>query len=197
MSCGEECTLEHYLSHIALFTNSDADSGHDKVKLMTVHAAKGLEFPYVFLCGMNEGIFPSRKVNTLEGMEEERRLSFVAMTRAEKGLHISAADGRNFDGSPRYPSRFILDIDQSLITYTKPPREGLIADARGYIDSTTRWLPDSMDDFILPIGQRVQHSVFGDGTVLDVDKGKSAHVIQFDEMETPRSISFRAKLDRI
>lgn len=197
VSCGEECTLEHYLSHIALFTNSDADSGHDKVKLMTVHAAKGLEFPYVFLCGMNEGIFPSRKVNTLEGMEEERRLSFVAMTRAEKGLHISAADGRNFDGSPRYPSRFILDIEQSLITYTKPPREGLIADARGYIDSTTRWLPDSMDDFILPIGQRVRHSAFGDGTVLDVDKGKSAHMIQFDEMETPRSISFRAKLDRI
>ena len=114
------------LSHIALFTNGDADSGHDKVKLMTVHAAKGLEFPHVFLCGMNEGIFPSRKVNTLEGTEEERRLAFVAMTRAEKALHISAADGRNFDGSPRYPSRFILDIEQSLLSYTRPPREGCL-----------------------------------------------------------------------
>lgn len=82
-TCGEECTLEHYLNHVALFTNSDVADNHDKVKLMTVHAAKGLEFPYVFLCGMNEGIFPSRKTKTLEGMEEERRLAFVAITRAE------------------------------------------------------------------------------------------------------------------
>ncbi len=69
-SCGEEATLEHYLAHIALFTNSDADTQQDKVKLMTVHAAKGLEFPYVFLCEMNEGVFPTRKTNTLPGMEE-------------------------------------------------------------------------------------------------------------------------------
>ena len=68
---------------------------------MTVHAAKGLEFPHVFLCGMNEGIFPSRKVRTLPGMEEERRLAYVALTRAEHGLFLSEADGRNFDGSPR------------------------------------------------------------------------------------------------
>ncbi len=66
-TCGEESTLEHYLSHVALFTNADAGEQGDKVKLMTVHAAKGLEFPYVFLCGMNEGIFPSRKVRTLPG----------------------------------------------------------------------------------------------------------------------------------
>ena len=67
---------------------------------MTVHAAKGLEFPYVFLCGMNEGIFPSRKVRTRQGMEEERRLAFVAVTRAEKGLYLSEADGTNFDAHP-------------------------------------------------------------------------------------------------
>ena len=82
-TCGEEATVEHYLAHVALFTNADGAEPGDKVKLMTVHAAKGLEFPYVFLCGMNEGIFPSRKVRTLAGMEEERRLAFVAMTRAE------------------------------------------------------------------------------------------------------------------
>ena len=58
-TCGEEATTLHYLAHVALFTNSDADDDSDKVRLMTVHAAKGLEFPYVFLCGMNEGIFPS------------------------------------------------------------------------------------------------------------------------------------------
>ena len=59
-SCGEECTMEHYLAHVALFSNGDAADIRDKVKLMTVHAAKGLEF-YVFLCGMNEGIFPRGK----------------------------------------------------------------------------------------------------------------------------------------
>ena len=73
-TCGEECTLEHYLAHVALFTNSDTGEVGDRVKLMTVHAAKGLEFPYVFLCGMNEGIFPSRKVRTRQGMEAEAGL---------------------------------------------------------------------------------------------------------------------------
>ena len=121
-SCGEESTLEHYLSHIALFTNSDAADNSDKVKLMTVHSAKGLEFPYVFLCAMNEGVFPSKKTDTIQKMEEERRLAFVAMTRAQKGLYLSEAEGRNFDGSPRYPSRFLLDIEPALLDYTQKPQ---------------------------------------------------------------------------
>lgn len=79
ISCGEEALLPDYLDHIALFTNSDVTDDSDKVKLMTVHAAKGLEFPHVFLCALNEGIFPSKKTSTIEGMEEERRLAFVAM----------------------------------------------------------------------------------------------------------------------
>lgn len=125
-SCGEESTLEHYLAHVALFTNSDASDSGDRVRLMTVHSAKGLEFPYVFLCGLNEGVFPSRRVRTLPGMEEERRLAFVAVTRARRALFLSAAGGRAPDGPPpRYPSRFILDLDQSLLDYTAPPREGL------------------------------------------------------------------------
>ncbi len=196
-SCGEECTLEHYLTHVALFTNSDAGSQGDKVKLMTVHAAKGLEFPYVFLCGMNEGIFPSRKVRTLQGMEEERRLAFVALTRAERGLYLSEADGRNFDGSPRYPSRFLLDIDQKLLHFTQEPPEGLIREVRSYVESSQRYLPEDDSSIILPTGQRVRHAVFGDGTVLDVDLDKAAHLVQFDEMDTPRKISFRARLEKL
>ena len=117
-SCGEEATAEHYLSHVALFTNQDAEGQSSKLKLMTVHAAKGLEFQYVFLCGMNEGVFPSGKVRTLPAMEEERRLAFVAMTRAEKRLYLSESEGRNLDGSPRYPSRFILDISPELLEQT-------------------------------------------------------------------------------
>ncbi|MCD7874060.1 MAG: UvrD-helicase domain-containing protein, partial [Acidaminococcaceae bacterium] len=132
-SCGEESTLEHYLSHVTLFTNNDTADNSDNVKLMTVHSAKGLEFPYVFLCAMNEGVFPSKKTDTIQRMEEERRLAFVAMTRAQKGLYLSEADGRNFDGSPRYPSRFLLDIDPSLLSYTQPPQEGLIREVKDYL----------------------------------------------------------------
>ena len=195
-TCGEEVTLEHYLAHVALFTNADAQDQGDKVKLMTVHAAKGLEFPHVFLCGMNEGIFPSRKVRTLPGMEEERRLAFVALTRAERGLYLSASQGRSFDGSPRYPSRFLLDIDQELLTFVLPPREGLIREAREYIDRSWTYLAED-DGTALPVGQRVRHAVFGPGTVLDADMDLRSHVVQFDGMETPRRISFRAKLERI
>lgn len=103
ISCGEEALLPDYLDHIALFTNSDVTDDSDKVKLMTVHAAKGLEFPHVFLCALNEGIFPSKKTSTIEGMEEERRLAFVAMSRAMKSLFLSESHGKNFDGSTRYP----------------------------------------------------------------------------------------------
>ena len=98
ISCGEEALLPDYLDHIALFTNSDVTDDSDKVKLMTVHAAKGLEFPHVFLCALNEGIFPSKKTSTIEGMEEERRLAFVAMSRAMKSLFLSESHGKNFDG---------------------------------------------------------------------------------------------------
>ena len=196
-SCGEESMLEHYLTHIALYTNSDTEVKGDKVKLMTVHAAKGLEFPYVFLCAMNEGIFPSKKTNTLEKMEEERRLAFVAMTRAEKRLYLSEAQGRNLDGSPRFPSRFILDIDNSLLEHTAPPSDSLIRDAKDYIEATVRYMPENLDSIVLPIGQRVRHSVFGEGTVTEVDTDKGAHLIKFDCMDTPRMISFKVKIDVI
>ena len=196
-SCGEEATLEHYLAHVALFTNSDAADGGDKVKLMTVHAAKGLEFPYVFLVEMNEGVFPSKKTGTLQAMEEERRLAFVAMTRAAKRLYISDADGRSFDGSPRYPSRFILDIEKGLMEFTHEPNDSLIADARYYIESSERYMPEAAAQAAFEIGQRVRHGIMGDGTVIDIDIDKGAHVVRFDGMPTPRSISFKSRLERI
>lgn len=196
-TCGEEAVLEHYLAHVALFSNSDAQPEHDKVKLMTVHTSKGLEFPYVFLCGMNEGIFPSRKTKTREGMEEERRLAFVAMTRAKKRLYLSEAKGRNLDGSPRYPSRFILDIDQNLLEYDRKPEEGLIKEAREYIELSSRCLLTDEAPSHYPIGQKILHKIFGPGTIVDVDTEKSAYAILFDGMETPRTISFRVKLEKM
>lgn len=195
-SCGEESTLEHYLSHVALFNNNDAADNSDKVKLMTVHSAKGLEFPYVFLCAMNEGVFPSKKTDTIQKMEEERRLAFVAMTRAQKGLYLSEAEGRNFDGSPRYPSRFLLDIEPALLDYTQKPQEGLIIETKDYLVINERYLADEENQLSLAVGQRVKHNIFGSGTVVDVDLIKAAHLVKFDNIDTPRSISFRAKLEK-
>ncbi len=194
-SCGEESTLEHYLAHVALFTNSDAEDTCDKVKMMTIHTAKGLEFSYVFLCAMNEGIFPSRKTNTIQKMEEERRLAFVAVTRAKKRLFLSEAEGKNFDGTFRYPSRFLLDIDPSLLTYTRQPREGLIAETKSYIESQVKQLEEGETTRVLPAGQRVRHSIFGMGTVLETDLTRFAYIVQFDDLDTSRAISFRAKLE--
>ena len=193
-TCGEEATLEHYLSHVALFSNADADSGKDAVRLMTVHTAKGLEFPYVFLCQLNEGVFPSKKVRTLEAMEEERRLAFVAMTRAERRLYLSEAEGRNLDGSPKYPSRFLLDIDPALLTFDPEPPAGLYEEARGYVERS--WVTLDRQDAPAPFapGDRVLHPVFGAGTVLEIDRDLGAYAIRFDAMKTPRTIRFQVKL---
>ena len=196
-TCGEETGLENYLSHVALFSNADTAEKEEKVKLMTVHAAKGLEFPYVFLCGMSEGIFPTRKIRTRAEMEEERRLAFVAMTRAEKGLFLTMSDGRNLDGTPRYPSRFVLDIDQELLEYTAVPEEGLVREARNYIERASALLESEETDSLLKQGQRVSHFLFGEGTVLDADLQKKAYSVKFDEIDTPREISFRAKLEKL
>ena len=194
---GEESTVQSYLAHVALFTNQDAGDSGDKVRLMTVHSAKGLEFPCVFLCSMNEGVFPTRRANTRPKMEEERRLAFVALTRARKRLYLTMAEGRNLDGSPRYPSRFVLDIDRELLEYTAPPRESLLREAREYIASSDSRLTPDASPAVLPQGSRVRHSVFGPGTVLSVDMEKAAHIIKFDGIATPRTIAFRAKLEKL
>lgn len=196
-TCGEEATAAHYLAHVALFTNSDAEDTSDKVRLMTVHAAKGLEFPYVLLCGMNEGVFPSRKTKDLLGMEEERRLAFVAMTRAEKGLYLSGAEGRNFDGSPRYPSRFVLDIDDELVEFAEKPNDSLVADAREYITYSEKYMPENLKGELLSIGTRVRHEYLGEGSILDIDMDRGAYLVQFDSIPTPRTISFRVKFTQV
>ena len=192
--CGEETNLESYLSHAALFSNLDLPDAQDRVKLMTVHAAKGLEFKNVFIAGMNEGVFPTRRTDTKQKMEEERRLAFVAMTRAEERLYLTEAEGRSLDGSPRYPSRFILDIDQSLLYYDVKPNAELIAEAREYIQSTERSLPESLGEDLFSEGQRVRHDILGDGTVVSVNTDRRAYVIKFDSLATNRTISFKVKL---
>ncbi len=195
-TCGEEATLENYLSHIALFTNLDAGTKQESIRLMTVHAAKGLEFPYVFLAGMEDGVFPSRKVRDRPGMEEERRLAFVAVTRAELGLYLSGSGGRNHDGSPRVPSRFILDIGLDQMECSGYLPENLIREAGEQIRLSELLISGPSVAQFRP-GDRIRHSIMGEGTILSVDEKAGSYSIRFDELQTPRTITFRAKLTGI
>lgn len=196
-SCGEETELSYYLEHVALFTNADEPDAKDKVKLMTVHAAKGLEFPYVFLCSLNEDVFPSKKTATLAAMEEERRLAFVAVTRAEDGLFLSEPEGRTLDGAPRYPSRFVLEIDRDLLDFENAPSDMLVNETLKMIETKDLYMPENLEDMIMPEGTRVRHDVFGEGTVTGFDRDMKAHVIRFDTLDTPRKLNLKAKLHRI
>ena len=195
ISCGEETSLQHYLEHVALFSNAEQPVAEGKVKFMTIHAAKGLEFPYVFLCALNEDVFPSKKVNTLEQMEEERRLAFVAVTRAEKGLYLSDAEGRTFEGTQRYPSRFLFDIGEELLDVEDAPPDDLVKDAKEWIGIRVKHMPENLEKTALPEGTRVRHDIFGEGTVISFDAGAGVHIVQFDMLDTPRRLNARLKLE--
>ena len=195
--CGEESRLEDFLSHVALLTNADAAASPNAVKLMTVHTAKGLEFPYVFICGLDEGMFPSKRTSSFEAMEEERRLAFVAMTRAEKGLYLSDAEGRGLDGSFRYPSRFVFDIDRQLMDYSTELDPGLKAEAQRYISSAHNRLKGLSGQQRLNVGDRVRHDIMGNGVIEDIDEERMAYVVKFDELPTTRKINFNANLKEV
>ena len=195
--CGEESRLEDFLSHVALLTNADAAAAPNAVKLMTVHTAKGLEFPYVFICGLDEGMFPSKRTSSFEAMEEERRLAFVAMTRAEKGLYLSDAEGRGLDGSFRYPSRFVFDIDRQLMDYSTELDPGLKAEAQRYISSAHNRLKGLSRQQRLNVGDRVRHDIMGNGVIEDIDEERMAYVVKFDELPTTRKINFKANLKEV
>ena len=195
--CGEESRLEDFLSHVALLTNADAAAAPNAVKLMTVHTAKGLEFPYVFICGLDEGMFPSKRTSSFEAMEEERRLAFVAMTRAEKGLYLSDAEGRGLDGSFRYPSRFVFDIDRQLMDYSTELDPALKAEAQRYISSAHNRLKDLSGQQRLNVGDRVRHDIMGNGVIEDIDEERMAYVVKFDELPTTRKINFNANLKEV
>ena len=195
--CGEESRLEDFLSHVALLTNADAAAAPNAVKLMTVHTAKGLEFPYVFICGLDEGMFPSKRTSSFEAMEEERRLAFVAMTRAEKGLYLSDAEGRGLDGSFRYPSRFVFDIDRQLMDYSTELDPALKAEAQRYISSAHNRLKGLSRQQRLNVGDRVRHDIMGNGVIEDIDEERMAYVVKFDELPTTRKINFNANLKEV
>ncbi len=197
----EDATLDEYLQNIVLFSNADANDGEkDVVQLMTIHNAKGLEFPYVFVCGLNEGCFPVKRVKNKIQLEEERRLAYVAFTRAENALFVSdAADGAG-EGASRYPSRFLLEMDMADLDIVQGFSEEWLEEARSYIQSV-----DSERDFlsdeslgllkkaptaIFVVGARVHHRIMGMGTVVAIDDENFSYQVKFDKIATPRSIQF-------
>ena len=192
---GEENTLEEYLQTTALFTNTDKKESKDAVKMMTIHIAKGLEFPYVFVCGLNEGIFPTKHANTIDDIEEERRLAYVAYTRAENALFLTDSEGVNYDGSFRFPSRFIFNTDRQYLYYEVELEEALIDSAKTYIDNSEKKTNDSQITF--SVGDRIEHRVFGIGEIIGINKGISSYVIQFEQAETERNINFRVPLKKV
>ena len=190
---GEEVTLGNYLDHAALFTNMDQTEKAQAVKLMTIHAAKGLEFPVVFLCGLSEGIFPGKRANTREKLEEERRLCYVAFTRARDRLFLSDAAGTNYDGSFRCPSRFLFNAEKENVEYAVPLdpelEERTMEQVRRTGDTDTR--PEQPSELV---GRRVLHPVFGEGCVIGIPRGQEGVIVQFDAMATPRTFGPGAKI---
>lgn len=186
---GEEVFLEDYLALASLYSGADRKSKGDTVSLMTIHASKGLEFPIVFSCGMSEGIFPSRRVHTPREVEEERRLAYVAMTRAENLLYISDSDGWSYGGERRYPSRFIFNIKKEALDYKVELDQSLIDDAFAHITGTrpSDSRTGDLEAVDWKVGNRVKHAVLGTGTIEDIESSGSL-AVWFDELDSVRHI---------
>ncbi|MBV9622323.1 MAG: UvrD-helicase domain-containing protein, partial [Gammaproteobacteria bacterium] len=165
--------LEAFLAHAALESGEgQAEAWEDCVQMMTLHTAKGLEFPVVFLCGMEEGLFPhQRALNDLDGLEEERRLCYVGMTRAMRALYLTYAEQRRLHGIDSYgqPSRFIREIPEALLEEVRPR----VQVSRPLAVGRFRALEDQELGGIR-LGARVRHGKFGEGVVLNVE-GSGAH----------------------
>ena len=170
---GELSPLAAFLSHAVLESGEgQADAGEDCVQMMTLHTAKGLEFPVVFLAGLEDGLFPhQRSARDPAGLEEERRLCYVGTTRAMKQLYISYAEQRRMHGVDSYcsPSRFIREFPTELLEEIRPRIQvsrPVFTRARPMIEEDA---PAGVG-----LGQRVRHSKFGDGVVLNLE-GQGTH----------------------
>jgi DNA helicase-2/ATP-dependent DNA helicase PcrA len=158
--------LPGYLEELALLSDLDtSNDSHNAITLMTLHAAKGLEFPVVFMVGMEETIFPhSRALFDAEQMEEERRLCYVGMTRAREELYLSSASSRMIFGMTQHnpPSRFLSDIESTEITAPMNSYQS----KSSYMDSEPYIEREAVE---LEIGDNVRHHVFGTGLVTHID----------------------------
>ncbi len=195
--------LSAFLENVALFSaTDDVEEQNGRVSLMTLHSAKGLEFPVVFLCGLEDGLFPSmQSMYDPDKLEEERRLCYVGITRARQKIYLSHAKQRMLYGkiSPALPSRFLTELEEALPEEAKPaPRPAQLkskppqqafgisvhALKAGGSQRNTRREPvqpepkHAAQDVDYTPGQRVRHKAFGEGTVLAVHGGGASSIVE-------------------
>jgi DNA helicase-2/ATP-dependent DNA helicase PcrA len=200
--------LELFLQEISLVSDSDAlKSGQEAVTLMTVHSAKGLEFPRVFVTGLEDGLFPLMREDDLDA-EEERRLFYVAATRARRDLTLSYARRRRRYGGYQdaMPSRFLREIDPQYLAIQKPAaptrtafRMGMAVGRAltGSPDPMPRYEDVNQDEQPFRAGSLVRHAKFGEGKVMQVSgSGDSASAVVVFSDRVPRTLMLKfARLD--
>jgi DNA helicase-2/ATP-dependent DNA helicase PcrA len=178
--------LSEFLEEVALMSSADTDSDGQKVTLMTLHAAKGLEFPVVFIVGMEEGILPHARVYEagMAELEEERRLAYVGMTRAREELHLTYAQSRMQFGQRSYNamSRFIADMGDSVVAIL-PDEPKFVREQEFYSDE------------LFTVGEHVRSASFGTGEIIEIDG--LALTIKFDSGGTKKLNAEYARLEKI
>jgi DNA helicase-2/ATP-dependent DNA helicase PcrA len=191
--------LSSFLVHVALEAGEHQANDHQAcVQLMTLHSAKGLEFPWVFLCGMEEGLFPHHMSHEEPGrLEEERRLCYVGMTRAMRKLFLSYAEIRRLHGTESHhrPSRFISEIPKELLEEVRL-RTSVVRPAQSLKPSRNTNRDTVIGDTGLRIGQTVSHPAFGEGTLVDAE-GRGEHTrlqVKFNQVGTKWLVASFAKL---
>lgn len=209
-----EPTLGGFLEETALFTDADEDDGgRDKVMLMTIHSAKGLEFDNVFLIGMEDGIFPgSRSLDNEDDMEEERRLAYVAVTRAKKQLYVTSAGRRMIFGQTQHnvTSRFIREIGkehyikQDNYTKNKDMHDNSVTEVQSLslqqqIAMAKRQTAVKATNTTYEAGERVSHKIFGEGTIISATPASNDYMLEiaFDKVGTKKIMANFAKLTKL
>ncbi len=196
-SRGEEYSLEEFLADIAVKAETDEDEDkRDRVKLMTIHASKGLEFPVCFVCGMTDGIFPSGR--TIEerkeaGIEEERRLCFVAVTRAMKRLYLTESEGSTGEtsrgGSKKRPSRFLYEIGEDNYRRIGEIPKELRNDGQSSENENK-----PKNEF--KVGSEVDHPIFGHGKIVGIDDDRAVYNIKFDKLSDIKPVGMDYDFDK-
>ncbi len=187
----EESTLADYLQDIALYTNEDHRKDTPTIKLMTIHQAKGLEFPYVFIFGLSEGIFPNMRTireGKTEGEEEERRLMYVAVTRAQQALFLTESEGFNISAKTnKYPSRFLAEIKRDLLVTEGVVSPELWKGTKNISHVLDEDFEDERADYNnspFHLGDTVTHPVFGEGRIVGANKDYTSFEVEFDTGST-------------
>ncbi|MFQ5609455.1 MAG: 3'-5' exonuclease, partial [Woeseiaceae bacterium] len=193
--------LDEFLSHAALEAGEgQADAWEDCVQLMTMHSAKGLEFSLVFLCGMEDGLFPhQRSIADPNGLEEERRLCYVGITRAMQSLFVTYAEQRRLHGMDNFaqPSRFISEIPDEYVEEVRPRVQVSRSVHSSPRSSRTGASVAPGAELGIKLGQRVRHGKFGDGVILNCE-GQGAHArveVNFETAGTKWLVLSYANLD--